>query len=82
MTAIVGSYDLETAEVSFFFVGVEKLNGEPAIDVEGESTTVSAINADGYNLETVQVLGEDESPDAELEAELAGILKRRFEFLQ
>lgn len=81
MQAVVGSFDIATDEVRFFFVEVEKLDGEPAIDVEGELTKVSAINDDGYGFEIVQVLGEAEAPDKDLADELAGILKRRFEFL-
>lgn len=81
-SAVVAQIDTLTKDVTFFIEKVSEIDGEPAIDVEGELTKVSAINDDDYNFEIVEVLGANETADEDLQNELTGRLKRRFDFLR
>ena len=72
--AFVGTYSLVTSEVTFCTLQVV----DGILIEEPENPPVSDFDH-GYS-ESIVVLDEDDSP--ELRAELTGILKRRFEFLQ
>jgi hypothetical protein len=81
MTAIVGHYEYATGVLTFHFVEVEQLNGELAIDVEGELQTVDSINNDLWGMEIVRVLQGRTRADSWLKREMENILKKRFAFL-
>jgi hypothetical protein len=83
MTAIVGHHDICSGETKFYFVSVEKLNGEDAIIVDDvELQTIREINGDPWNSEVVRILRGPTRADKWLENEMTKILKERFSFLQ
>lgn len=83
MTAIVGHHDLYSGEVRFYFVPVEKLNGEDAILVDDEELqTIREINDDKWNEEVVRVLRGETRANHWLENEMTQILRQRFAFLK
>ena len=82
MTAIVGHFEYATGELAFHFVEIESLNGELAIDVEGELETVESINGDEWNTEVVRVLRGGTRADSWTKHEIEDILRKRFAFLK
>jgi hypothetical protein len=83
MTACVAHHDLCSGEIKFYFVEVEKLNGEDAILVDDEELqTISEINGDRWNDEVVRVLRGETRSNHWLELEMTNILKERFSFLK
>jgi hypothetical protein len=81
MTAIVGHYEFATGVLAFHFVEVAQLNGEPAVDVEGELQTIDSINDDPWNMEVVRILRGRTRADRWTKSEIENILKERFAFL-
>jgi hypothetical protein len=82
MTAIVGHFEYATGVLAFHFVEVEQLNGEPAVDVEGELQTVDSINNDLWNMEVVRILRGRTRADSWTKSEIENILRKRFAFLK
>jgi hypothetical protein len=83
MTAIVGHFDIFTEDIKFYFVPVEKLNGEDAIIVDDvELETIREINDDPWNEEVVRILRGETRADSWTKREIENILRKRFAFLQ
>jgi hypothetical protein len=83
MTACVAHHDICSGEIKFYFVPIEKLNGEDAILVDDEELqTIREINADPWNDEVVRILRGQTRADKWLENEMTQILQKRFAFLK
>ena len=82
-TAIVAHQDICSNEIKFYFVPIEKLNGDDAIPVDdADLETISSINRDPWNNEVVRILRGETRADIWTQREMEKILRDRFSFLK